>query len=99
MAMPTWVRQAAWDMLRGTVSWGADRAAFAPADGYCRFCRPQGRFQKDNDAHFAMCPRNDAVWLAVEIFLIQQGGRQWCDDGSFYTDRSQQISSGGTMTQ
>ena len=32
-------------------------------------------------------------------FLIQQGGRQWCDGGSFYTDRSQQISNGRIMTQ
>ena len=73
MAMPTWVRQAAWDMLWGTMSWGADWAAFAPADGYCRFCRPQGRFQKDNAAHFAMCPRNDAVWLAVEKLFDSAG--------------------------
>ena len=64
--MPTWVRQAAWDMLRGTVSWGADRAAYAPADAYCRFCRQKGDYHKDNASHFAVCPRNDAVWLAVE---------------------------------
>ena len=48
------------------MSWGADRAAFAPADGYCRFCRNRGSFEKDEARHFVVCPRNDAVWLAVE---------------------------------
>ena len=79
MAMPTWVRQAARDVeVRGTMSWaGADRAsnraACALADGYCLFCWQQGSFHKDNAAHFAMCPRNDAVWLAVEKLFDSAG--------------------------
>ena len=71
--MPTWVRQAAWDILRGTVSWGADRASFAPADAYCRFCRQHGDYKKDNATHFTVCPRNDAVWLAVEKVFDSAG--------------------------
>ena len=47
--MPTWVRQAALDILRGTVSWGADQAAFASADAYCRFYRQHGEYKKDNE--------------------------------------------------
>jgi hypothetical protein len=73
MAMPTWVRQSAWGILRGAMSWGADRSTFDPAAGYCRFCRQAGNFAADDARHFTECPRNDAVWLAVEKFFDAAG--------------------------
>eukprot|EP01052_Picozoa_sp_SAG31_P055771 SAG31_NODE_15589_length_747_cov_19.029321_1_plen_216_part_01 len=72
--MVGWVRDAAWSMLRGSVSWGANRLSFAPEQALCPFCLQQrGSPVLETAGHFAVCPRFDGLWHEVQCLLVSAG--------------------------
>eukprot|EP01052_Picozoa_sp_SAG31_P001561 SAG31_NODE_53_length_30139_cov_31.002197_3_plen_321_part_00 len=74
MAMVGWVREAAWSMLRGSVSWGTDRLSFAPEQALCPFCMKHHSAPTIETAnHFAECPRFDGLWHEAQCMMVAAG--------------------------
>ena len=69
-----WVRDAAWAVLRGSISWGASMLSYAPERALCPYCMGQrGTPCLETARHFAECPRFDGLWHAAQTFLVSAG--------------------------
>ena len=73
MAMPAWVRDAAWSLLQGGVWWGMDRMEWSPETAVCAHCKSKGIFCIETATHFANCPRWEQLWKATQMVMETAG--------------------------